>query len=113
MLEVHATGLLQAVPTGLSRNPGAPFDTARRTSTDFSSTMKSLLQFFLLIALVIVGKQVKEQSRAAVASNAQPVRQHVESMQSFFVQHVSYKAAPGERNAASEYNRKATLVSLN
>ncbi|RTQ53491.1 hypothetical protein EJV47_01765 [Hymenobacter gummosus] len=75
--------------------------------------MKSLLQFALLIALVIVGKNAKDQSRISAAPT-KPVQQHVESMQSFFVQHVSYKDVPGQAAAdAIEYGRKTNPVSLN
>ncbi|OON70581.1 hypothetical protein [Hymenobacter sp. CRA2] len=76
--------------------------------------MKSLLQFILLTALVVVGKQVKDQARiSVVGSTQQPVQRHVESMQSFFVQHVNYKQAPASSTVADEYARKTNPVSLN
>ncbi|MCC3155660.1 hypothetical protein LJ737_00315 [Hymenobacter sp. 15J16-1T3B] len=77
--------------------------------------MKSLLQFFLLIALVLIGKQVKQQAQAPRAQvTPQPaVRQHTESIQSFFVQHVSYENTSSQAAANVEYGRKTNPVSLN
>ncbi|TLM95505.1 hypothetical protein [Hymenobacter jeollabukensis] len=76
--------------------------------------MKSLLQFFLLIALVLVGKQVKQQSQAAPSQATTPptVQQHAESIQSFFVQHVSYQHVPAQA-VGVEYGRKNNSVTLN
>ncbi|RAK64158.1 hypothetical protein DLM85_19680 [Hymenobacter edaphi] len=76
--------------------------------------MKSLLQFFLLIALVLVGKQVKQQAQAAPSQTTTPptVRQHTESIESFFVQHVSYKSVPAQA-VSVEYSRKTNPVTLN
>jgi hypothetical protein len=76
--------------------------------------MKSLLQFSLLLALVVAGKEVKNQARLAAAPRLQrPVHQHVESMQSFFVQHVNYKPAAAGTSVAGDYGRKTNPISLN
>jgi hypothetical protein len=110
--EAHATELL------LLRQPGsaeilAAVPTAAALLHRVTPPMKSLLQFFLLIALVVVGKNVKDQARMA-ATPTKPVQQHVESMQSFFVQHVSYKDVPAGVNAGViDYGRKTNPVSLN
>lgn len=75
--------------------------------------MKSLLQFLLLIALVLVGKNVKDQDRLAATPKPQAQPQ-AHSMQAFFVQHVSYKPVQAiEPSASIEYGRKVSAVSLN
>lgn len=75
--------------------------------------MKSLLQFLLLIALVLVGKNVKDQNRLAATPKPQAQPQ-ASSMQAFFVQHVSYKPVQANAPSASmEYSRKVDAVSLN
>lgn len=74
--------------------------------------MKSLLQFLLLIALVLVGKNVKDQQRLAAAPKQPVVQPQAESMQAFFVQQVSYKPASAQA-VGIEYGRKTIPVSLN
>lgn len=80
--------------------------------------MKSLLQFFLLIALVVVGRQVKEQARVAAspvpATQVSPIQQHTASIESFFVQPVTYKQQlPPNTVSSTEYSRKTSPLSLN
>ena len=75
--------------------------------------MKSLLQFLLLTGLVLVGKNVKDQQRLAAAAPKQPIVQpQTATMQSFFVQQVSYKPASAQ-TVSIEYGRKTSPVSLN
>lgn len=74
--------------------------------------MKSLLQFLLLLALVLVGKNMKDQQRLAATPKPSITQPHAESMQAFFVQHVSYKPV-SVQPISVEYGRKVSAVSLN
>ncbi|AYA38309.1 hypothetical protein D3Y59_15430 [Hymenobacter oligotrophus] len=70
--------------------------------------MKSFLQFVVLLALVILGKLVKEQASTSVAAAPQPTYQPVNSLHAFFARQVSYSEVQNGNAPV-----RATTVSMN